>query len=64
MLLKQVLRRDISDLRRFDLKFEEENMVMMLLNSLLEIYDNLVTRLMGKGSLELEDITCSLLGFN
>lgn len=53
MLLKRLLRRDISDLRRFELKFEKEDMTMMLLNSLLEIYDNLVTRLKGKRKLRI-----------
>ena len=55
----------ISDLNRVDVKFEEENMVLILVNSLLESYDNLVTTLLwGKETLELEEITSALLSFN
>ena len=42
----------ISDLNRVDMKFEEEDMALILLNSLLESYENLVTTLMwGKENL-------------
>ena len=55
----------ISDLNRVDVKFEEEDMSLILLNSLLESYDNLFTTLMwGKETLELEEITGALLSFN
>ena len=55
----------ISDLNRVDVKFEEEDMALILLNSLPESYDNLVTTLMwGKETLELEQITGALLSFN
>ena len=38
---------------------------MILLNSLPESYDNLITTLMwGKETLELEEITCALLSIN
>ena len=47
----------ISDFNQVVLKFEEEDMVLILLNSLPESYDNLVTNLMwGKETLELEEI--------
>ena len=47
------------------MKFEEEDMTLILVNSLPESYDNLVTPLMwGKETLELEEITCALLAFN
>ena len=35
----------ISDLNRVDVKFKEEDMALILLNFLLESYDNLVTTL-------------------
>ena len=55
----------ISDLNRVDVKFEEEDMALILLNSLPESYDNLVTtRMWEKETLELEDITGALLSFN
>ena len=55
----------ISDLNRVDVKFEEEDMTLILLNFLPESYDNLVTTLMwGKETLELEEITGALLAFN
>ena len=55
----------ISDLNRVDVKFEEEDMTLILLNSLLDSYDNLVTTLIwGKETLELEKITMALLAFN
>ena len=42
----------ISDLNRVDVKFEEEDMALILLNSPPESYDNLVTTLMwGKETL-------------
>ena len=47
------------------MKFEEEEMTLILLNSLLESYENLVTTLMwGKETLELEEIIGALLFFN
>ena len=47
------------------MKFKEEDMTLILLNSLPESYDNLVTTLMwGKETLELEEITGALLSFN
>ena len=55
----------ISDLNRVDVKFEEEDMTLILLTSLLESYENLVTTLMwGKETLEFEEITGVLLSFN
>ena len=47
------------------MKFEEEDMTLILLNSLLESYDNLVITLMwGKKTLELEEIKSALRSFN
>ena len=47
----------ISYLNRVDVKFEEEDMTLILLNSLSESYDNLVASLVwGKETLELEEI--------
>ena len=57
----------ISDLKRIDVKLEDEDKALMLLNSLLasSTYENLVTTLMwGKETLDLEEITSILLGFN
>ena len=55
----------ISDLNLVDVKFVEEGMTLILLNSLPESYDNLVTTLMwGKETLEFEEITGALLFFN
>ncbi|KAJ9678254.1 hypothetical protein PVL29_022989 [Vitis rotundifolia] len=57
----------ISDLKRIDVKFEDEDKALMLLNSLLvfSTYENLVTTLMwGKETLDLEEITIVLLEFN
>ena len=57
----------ISDLKRIDVKFEDEDKALMLLNSLpaSSMYENLVTTLMwGKETLDLEEITSVLLGFN
>ena len=55
----------ISDLNRVDVKFEEEDMALILLNSLLESYNNLVTTLMwGKETTKLEEIIGALLSFN
>ena len=54
----------IDDLKRVDVKFEDENKVLMLLNSLSTspTYENLVTTLTrGKETLELEDVTGALL---
>ena len=63
--LINVFNQIISDLNRVDVKFEEEEMALILLNSLPESYDNLVTTLMlGKETLELEEITGALLSFN
>ena len=50
---------------RVDVKFKEEDMTLILLNSIPESYDNLVTTLMwGKETLELEEITGALISFN
>ena len=47
------------------MKFEEEDMALILMNSIPESYDNLVTTLMwGNEILKLEEITCVLLAFN
>jgi hypothetical protein len=57
----------ISDLKRVDVKFKDEDKVLMLLNSLLAspTYKNLVTTLTwGKESLELEDVTRAMLAFH
>ena len=55
----------ISDMNRVDWKFEEEDMALILPNSLPESYDNLVTTLIwGKENLELEEIIGALLAFN
>ena len=57
----------ISDLKRVDVKFEDEDKALMLLNSLLTspMYENLVTTLTwGKETLELEDVTGALLAFH
>ena len=57
----------ISDLKRIDVKFKDEDKALMLLNSLpaSSTYENLVITLMwGKETLELEEITSVLLGFN
>ena len=56
----------ISDLMRVDVKFEDEDKALMLLNSLpaSPTYESLVTTLMwGKETLDLEEITSALLGF-
>ena len=55
----------INNLNQVDVKFEEEDMTLILLNSLPKSYNNLVTTLMwGKETLELEEITSALLSFN
>ena len=55
----------ISDLNRVDVKFEEEDMALTLLNSLPESFENFVTTLMwGKETRELEEITSVLITFN
>jgi hypothetical protein len=57
----------ISDLKRVDVKFEDKDKALMLLNSLptSPTYENLVTTLTwGKESLELEDVTGALLAFH
>ena len=54
-------------MKRIDVKFEDKNKALMLLNSLpaSSTYENLVTILMwGKETLDLEEITSALLGFN
>ena len=57
-----VFNKIISDLNRVDVKFEEEDKVLILLNSLPESYDNLVTTLMsGKETLELEVLCYPLI---
>ena len=56
----------INDLMRVDVKFEDEDNALMLLNSLSTslTYESLVTTLMwGKKTLDLEEITSALLGF-
>ena len=60
-----VLNEIISDLNRVDVKFEDKDMTLILLNSLPESYDNLVITLMwGKETLELEEIKNDPLAFN
>jgi hypothetical protein len=57
----------IDDLKRVDVKFEDEDKALMLLNSLptSSTYENLVTTLTwGKETLELEDVTGALLAFH
>jgi hypothetical protein len=57
----------IGNLKRVDVKFEDEDKALMLLNSLptSSTYENLVTTLTwGKETLELEDVTGSLLAFH
>ena len=52
---------------RIDVKFEDEDKTLMLLNFLpvFSTYENLVTTLMwGKKTLDLEETTSILLGFN
>ena len=52
----------ISDLLRVDIKFDDENKVMMLLSSLPTSYEHLVTTLLwGKETLEFEEILGALL---
>jgi hypothetical protein len=57
----------IGDLKRVDVKFKDEDNVLMLLNSFptSSTYENLVTTLTwGKQTLELEDVTRALLAFH
>ena len=57
----------INDLKRIDVKFEDEDKALMSLNSLptSSTYENLITTLMcEKETLDLEEITNVLLGFN
>jgi hypothetical protein len=57
----------IRDLKRVDVKFEDEDKALMLLNSfpVSTTYENWVTTLTwGKESLELEDVTGALLAFH
>ena len=57
----------ISDLKRIDVKFKDEDKALMLLNFLpvFSTYENLVTTLMWeKETLDLEEITSVILGFN
>jgi hypothetical protein len=54
-------------LKRIDVKFEDENKALMLLNLLLTspTYENLVTTLTwGKETLEKEDVTGVVLAFH
>jgi len=54
-------------LKRVDVKFEDEDMVLMLLNLLpaSTTYENLATTLTwGEESLELEEVTGALLAFH
>ena len=47
------------------MKFEEEDMALILVSSLSESYENPITTLMwGKEILELEEIASVLLAFN
>ena len=47
------------------MKCEEEDMTLILLNPLLDSYDNLVTTLMwGKETLQLKEVISALLAFN
>ena len=60
-----VFNQTISDLNRVYVKFEDEDMALILLNSLPESYEKPVTTLMwGKETLEFEEITGALLSFN
>lgn len=55
----------ISDMRRVDMKFEKEDMTLMLLNYLLMSYKNLITMLIWRNEiLELEEIISVFLAFN
>jgi hypothetical protein len=57
----------IGDLKKVDVKIEDEDKVLILLNSLptSSTYENLVTTLTwGKETLELEDVTGALLAFH
>ncbi|KAJ9674987.1 hypothetical protein PVL29_024100 [Vitis rotundifolia] len=57
----------INDLKQIDVKFEDEDKTLMLLNSIpaFSTYENLDTTLMwGKKTLDLEEITSVLLRFN
>jgi hypothetical protein len=57
----------IDDLKRVDVKFEDEDKALILLNSLptSSTYENLVTTLtLGKETLKLEDVTGVLLAFH
>ena len=54
----------ISDLLWINIKFDDENKVMMLLYSLLASYEHLVTTLLwGKETLEFEEISGALLDY-
>ena len=57
----------ISDLMHIDVKFEDKDNALMLLNSLSAslVYKNLVTTLMwDKKTLDLEEITSAILCFH
>ena len=55
----------VSDLLRIEVTFEEEDQALMLLSSLPDSLDNLVTTLLwGKETLELEEVTAALLAYN
>jgi hypothetical protein len=63
----KVFNQIIGDLKRVDVKFEDKDKALMLLNSLptSSTYENLVTTLIwGKETLELEDVTGALLVFH
>jgi hypothetical protein len=63
----KVFNQIIGDLKRVDVKFEDKDKALMLLNSLptSSTYENLVTTLIwGKETLELEDVTGALLAFH
>lgn len=50
----------LEDLQYLDVKYQKDNKLFMLLNSLPESYENLATTLMwGKDHLELEEVTDS-----
>jgi hypothetical protein len=57
----------IGNLKKFNVKFEDEDKALILLNSLptSSTYENLITTLTwGKKTLELEDVTRALLAFH
>ena len=57
----------VSNLKQVDMNFDDEDIMLMLLNSLPTslMYENLVTiQMWGKETLILEEITSALLSFN